>query len=396
MSKLGRSLFGLFLLSTLCLSCSSKSTAKGGSGGSAGSAGTGGSTGGTGGAATGGNGGAAGSATGGTAGTDGGAGSGGASGGSAGSGGVSTGGVGGLDGGAGTDGGAGDGGVTVPQEVAKAANAESIVEVNGDLYWTQAGTSGANYADSQVMKWTSTAGANQLTSAPAGHFRNIIHDAGKLYWTNEGTGTPGTGTVERYVIGGTQTQVATNADGARGLAGAGSLVYFTRYGAGEIWTVGGSKPLYTVQTKALGLASIASAPFWTTFTTPGALRKEGPSVGTVTTLAPFNNPGALTHGNGWVYVAHDAGISRNYLFNPPAPKLILTDKSVKEIRVNTKHMYWTSEDGNVVRRADLDGKNPTTLISGTKNPPRGLALSSTALYWTEYGANGRIVKWDLP
>jgi len=48
-------------------------------------------------------------------------------------------------------------------------------------------------------------------------------------------------------------------------------------------------------------------------------------------------------------------------------------------------VYWTTADGTVAT-VPLAGGTPTTLISN-QDSPQGIAVDSTSLYWTNFGAD---------
>ncbi len=349
-------------------------------------------TGGAAGAGAGGGGGA----VGGNAGSGGSAGS--ATGGSAGTGGGGTGGGG--TGGGGTGGTAGSGGTgtggaaPTPTAVAPAVFAQFVVEQNGELYWTEAGT-GPDYKDSRVRKWSAGAGAVDLATKPEGRFVSLQHAAGKLYWTNQGAGG-GTGSVESIAVGGgSQASLATNVDSATGLTLIGSKVYFTIFStSGEVGEIDGSTvtPVFKNQQQPNAIVASGSTLYWGNYDKPGALMKGTPG-GSASPVASLDYISALAVNATDLFVAHDAGISK--LNMAGVGSVILPDKNVNDIKLSPTHVYWTSSDNKLVGRAKLDGSDRTELVKNAPSEPRGIAVTPTTLYWTEYGSLGRIMRLDL-
>ena len=297
--------------------------------------------------------------------------------------------------GAGTGGGAGSAGASGGTVIALATLAQSIVEVGGELFWTETGTS-PNYTDSRVKSWSSSGGTQVLADTPNGRFVSIIYSNGFLYWTNEGLGTS-QGSVERSTVTGLQRKsVATNVTGARGLVAFNSKLYFTRFSTvGEVVEIDGATvtPIFKNQVQPWGITSVGQL-YWVTHDQSGALMKGLASGGTPTAIASLDFPGAIAADSTHIYVAHDAGISR-FTFSGVRQD-ILPDRVVNEIRLSPTHIYWTSAKGNVVGRANLDGTGRTELVKNAPAEPRGLALTAATLYWTEYGPTGRIMKLELP
>jgi low density lipoprotein receptor-related protein 5/6 len=55
--------------------------------------------------------------------------------------------------------------------------------------------------------------------------------------------------------------------------------------------------------------------------------------------------------------------------------------------VSAGKMYWTDEGNDTIKRADLSGSSVQTLVSSGLNSPEGLALDLVArkMYWTDRG-----------
>ena len=345
----------------------------------------------TGGSAGSSSGGSAGSSSGGSAGSSSGGSAGSSSGGSAGS--SSGGSAGSATGGAG---GAGTGGAApTPTVVAPAIWAESILEVGGTLYWTEAGTDPA-YKDSKVRKFTNAGGAVDLATAPEGRFLRLVHASGTLYWTNSGTIAGPQGTVESIKTDGSaQKSLATKVNTASGLALIGSKVYFTRTStSGEVVEIDGAtvKPVFTNQSQPDAIAAVGSTLYWGNYDKPGALMKGAPGA-TASPIAALDYVTAIEATAADLFVAHDGGVSKLNLNG--VGSVILNDKNVNDIAVNATHLYLTSADGNLVVRAKLDGSERTELVSSAPGQPKGLALTPTTLYWTEYASLGRIMRLDV-
>jgi hypothetical protein len=353
--------------------------------------------GGTGGAATGGGagvgGGTGGAATGGGAGVGGGTG-GAATGGTGGSGGSSTGGGGGT-GGTGTGGtgtGGTGGGPPKPTPVTVAAWPQDIVEVNGALIWTEAGT-GPSYVDSKVRRFTPGAGAVDLATGPAGRFLKIAHLGGQIYWTNAGTFSPTSGSVERVGLDGKgQVSLASPAPSASGLAFIGGKVYFTQTSTSGLVTEIDGPNVSSVaknQQQPDAIVSVGNLLYWGNYDKPGALMKGSPTT-PATPIAALDYITAIEASTTHLYVAHAGGVSKLDMTGNGA--VILSDKNVNDMVLSQTHLFLTSSDNNVVVRSKLDGTERTVLSSGTSGQPRGIALSPAALFWTEYAAIGRIMR----
>ena len=67
--------------------------------------------------------------------------------------------------------------------------------------------------------------------------------------------------------------------------------------------------------------------------------------------------------------------------------------------VVSSHLYWSSEYGGTIVEANLDGTNPTTIVTG-QNYPIGVAVGGNHLYWADEGTapnftDGTIVEANL-
>jgi hypothetical protein len=282
----------------------------------------------------------------------------------------------------------------VPAVVAPGAWPQSIVEQGGDLYWTEAGT-GPDYKDSRLRKWSAAAGAVDLATNPEGRFVNLVHSGGKIYWTNYGAGG-GSGTVESIATSGAaQSSVATNVDTASGLALLGAKVYFTLFStSGEVVEIDGTTVTTSFNNQSQPNAIVGSGTtlYWGNYDKPGALMKGTPG-GTASPIAALDYVSAIAVNAADIFVAHDGGISKLNLAG--VGSVILPDKNVNEIKLSSTHIYWTSSANKMVGRAKLDGSDRVELVKNAPGEPRGLALSATTLYWTEYGSIGRIMRLDL-
>ncbi|HMR74072.1 MAG TPA: hypothetical protein PKD61_03140 [Polyangiaceae bacterium] len=357
---LGRTICGLLAASALCAGCSSKSKSVASGTGGAGTAGSGAAAGS---GATAGSGGTSGSGTGATGGTAGSAGA-----------------------------------LGTPEKYRSAAYAESLVEVAGKLYFTSG--SPTSFLDSKVTEQSTISVGSyvDIVTGPVGRFLNIVHVNGFLYWTNQGTGTLNTGSVESYELpDGPQKSLATKVDMATGLAVVGDTAYFTRFTpAGQIRVAGGTTGLlYQNQEKPSGIAVVGSTLYWTNFGPQAGLMKGPASAGSASLVMPLDSAGAIAENGTHVFVAHAGGISR-FAVAGGAPKQIATDKDIHTIRLSSKYVYWTSSTSNTVARAELDGANRVELSSNGALEPRGLAITPPAIYWTEYGAQGAIMKLVIP
>ena len=336
-------------------------------------------------------GGSAGSSSGGSAGSSSGGNAGSSSGGTAGSG---SGGTAGAN--TGGTGATGTGGAApTPTVVTPAVYAESLVEVAGTLYWTEAGTN-PDYKDSKVRKFTAAGGATDLATAPEGRFLRLVHSNGALIWANYGTITGPQGTVESIKTDGSgQKSLATKVSTATGIALIGSKIYFTRNStSGEVVEIDGTNvtPVFTNQSQPDAIAAAGSTLYWGNYDKPGALMKGAPGA-VASPIAALDYITAIEATAADLFVAHDGGVSKLNLNG--VGSVILSDKQVNDIAVNATHLYLTSGDGNVVVRAKLDGSERTELVTSAPGQPKGLALTPTTLYWTEYAGLGRIMRLDV-
>jgi hypothetical protein len=68
--------------------------------------------------------------------------------------------------------------------------------------------------------------------------------------------------------------------------------------------------------------------------------------------------------------------------------------------VVSSHLYWSSDIGGTIVEANLDGSNPTTIVTG-QNSPVGVAVGGNHLYWANEGTaaknytDGTIVEANL-
>lgn len=68
--------------------------------------------------------------------------------------------------------------------------------------------------------------------------------------------------------------------------------------------------------------------------------------------------------------------------------LALGQNTPQGIAVDASNVYWTTQDGNVLK-VSINGGNPTTLASGQMNP-FGITFDSTRVYWANNVAQGQI------
>ncbi len=69
--------------------------------------------------------------------------------------------------------------------------------------------------------------------------------------------------------------------------------------------------------------------------------------------------------------------------------LALGQNTPQGIAVDASNVYWTTQDGNVLK-VPIDGGNPTPLASGQMNP-FGITVDATRVYWANKVAGGQVM-----
>lgn len=91
----------------------------------------------------------------------------------------------------------------------------------------------------------------------------------------------------------------------------------------------------------------------------------------------------------YLYWGGSRGIGRVSLYGPEiAQQLIRTESSVDGLAVDGSHLYWTTRYGTSVGRANLDGSEQSTLVSGLEDTC-GVAVDGSFVYWAGILAVGR-------
>jgi hypothetical protein len=104
--------------------------------------------------------------------------------------------------------------------------------------------------------------------------------------------------------------------------------------------------------------------------------------------------------NAYVYWTSDAGygVGRANLDGTGVDQVFISGAGgeVRAVAVDADHVYW-SHGGlfdDSIARADLDGSNQDLSFISTAYAPRGVAVDSGHVYWTNGGA-GTIARADL-
>jgi hypothetical protein len=118
----------------------------------------------------------------------------------------------------------------VPATLASSQNSPNsafgIAANDGNIYWTNSGTSNANYHDGTVMKASLGGGGLTILASGQNYTEDIAVDAMNVYWTNYGDGT----VMKAPKSGGTPTIIASGQNHLLGIAVDAAAVYWTTAG----------------------------------------------------------------------------------------------------------------------------------------------------------------------
>ena len=97
---------------------------------------------------------------------------------------------------------------------------------------------------------------------------------------------------------------------------------------------------------------------------------------------------------GHIYWAKDDGTITRANLDGTNPQTIVTGQSGPVgVAVDSAHIYWANFGDGTIDKANLDGSNPQTIVTG-QNGPEGVAVDSAHIYWAN-GGDGTIIKANL-
>ena len=97
---------------------------------------------------------------------------------------------------------------------------------------------------------------------------------------------------------------------------------------------------------------------------------------------------------GHIYWAKDDGTITRANLDGTNPQTIVTGQSGPVgVAVDSAHIYWANFGDGTIDKANLDGSNPQTIVTG-QNGPEGVAVDSAHIYWAN-GGDGTIIRANL-
>jgi hypothetical protein len=301
------------------------------------------------------------------------------------------------------------------------------------VYW---GTAGGMFMDGVFKAPLAGGAATTLVATGQDDVEGIAVDSTSVYWSDFGGGN----LLSVPIGGGSPSTIAAGARGMNGLAVSGQSAYVT-FGSGAVASVpiGGGTPttLAVGQPQPAGIAVDSTRVYWDTQFGLGAILAAPLGGGAPATIANTSSGSTIFAINattvtwlgpeGILYAAPlDGGMPMGTILSvlmAPASAIAVdttsaywgatlgspvvvsapldgggamgtmiasSPGSVTALAVNASSVYWTSTPGDagavfsVPLGATIDaGPAPTALAAG--NNPLGIAVDSTAVYWTDPG-----------
>ena len=242
-------------------------------------------------------------------------------------------------------------------------------------------------------------------SSPAGAY---------VYWANGGccvSNTPSIGTIGRANNDGTGVNQRFinppgNSTNLQGLAAGSSGIFWADAAGGTVGHAGldGSSPNNSFIADSRGTDGVASDSqfvFWGNFNAQTIFRAnvDGSSPGSFSSASQVGQVIGMTDVSGRLYWANNANgtigssptgsASASPLLTVPTP-IGGSTPNVQFVAVGGGFVYWTDTANKTIGRASLSSPSTTandSFITGV-NDPRGIAVDSSHIYWSNSGQDG--------
>jgi hypothetical protein len=235
-----------------------------------------------------------------------------------------------------------------------------------------------------------------------GQSNGIALDSNYVYWANITGPQNGPGSVMKCALVGctTPTKLATGSNAPWDVAVNGSYVFWTGAGDGSINRANldgtNQKAIVTGQFGPWPIAIDGSFVYWGENVGSGVIGKaafDGTGVQNLATgqadtqalivvngLAIWANVGSMTVAS---CATGGCGLT---------PNNIATSANTAYVAADGNYVYWTDYTASAVRRAGLNGSNPTSLVTGQSDCNGPIVVDAQGIYWE---ANGNIMRAAL-
>jgi hypothetical protein len=235
-----------------------------------------------------------------------------------------------------------------------------------------------------------TQGRCEATTIASGlvYPHGIAVDAQYVYWTNYGEEQSiNVGSIMRANLDGTNVlTLATNQDKPIRLVVTADTLYWSNTGDGRIMKMS-LPPSNTPEPMATGLVSggdltsFGSSLYFTSYTDPGSVLKQGFSDANPTPLVSgLALPFGVAADAAWIFWTNgDGTVKRSSPQGTGVMDLASGEDEPWEIAADANDVYFTTK--TAVRRVPRSGGGAQPFASGQSNP-WGIAIDSTGVYWT--------------